>query len=347
MNKKVLSQPAEDSFVEIVALIQSTRTRALQAVNTGLVGLYWQIGETISRKIASAEWGDGVVDELAHYLAKTQPGLQGFTRRNLFRMRQFYEMYCGWPKVSALLTQLPWTHNLIILSQSKRPEEREFYLHMAIQERWSSRELERQFKTALFERAVLNPPKVSPLVRQIHPDAVNIFKDSYVVEFLQLPEGHDEADLHSGLINRLKEFLIELGRDFCFVGSEYPVQVGGRDFALDLLFFHRGLNALVAIELKVGRFEPEHLGKLNFYLEALDRDVRKPHENPAIGILLCATKDSEVVEYALSRSLSPALIAQYETQMPDKQLLAAKLHEFYALNVPDESKDSSLSKGHA
>ena len=128
----------------------------------------------------------------------------------------------------------------------------------------------------------------------------------------------------------LKDFLIELGRDFCFVGSEYPLQVGGRDFALDLLFFHRELNCLVAIELKVGRFEPEYLGKLSFYLEALDRDARKPHENPAIGVLLCASKDDEVVEYALNRSLSPALIAEYKTHLPDKALLQAKLHEAIA-----------------
>ena len=149
---------------------------------------------------------------------------------------------------------------------------------------------------------------------------------------------HDEKDLHLGLLLKLKEFLIELGRDFCFVGSQFPIQVGGRDFALDLLFFHRGLNCLVDIELKVERFEPEHLGKLNFYLEALDRDVRKPHENPPIGILLCASKDAEVVEYALSRSLSPAIIAQYQTQLPDKKLLKAKIHEFYLQNVAEDDE---------
>ena len=183
---------------------------------------------------------------------------------------------------------------------------------------------------------MLTPPKLSPAVREIHGDvAEDYFKDAYWLEFLDLPPDHTEADLHRGLLGQLQTFLIELGRDFCFVGSEFPVQVGGRDFALDLLFFHRGLNCLVAIELKVDRFEPEHLGKLNFYLEALDRDARKPHENPAIGLLLCASKDTEVVEYALSRTLSPALVAQYQTQLPDKQLLAAKLHEFYALNVPD------------
>ena len=165
--------------------------------------------------------------------------------------------------------------------------------------------------------------------------ATGAFKDAYAVEFLNLPVEHTEADLHRGLLGQLRAFLIELGRDFCYVGSKFPLQVGGRDFALDLLFFHRGLNCLVAIELKVERFEPEHLGKLNFYLEALDRDVRKAHENPSIGVLLCASKDSEVVEYALSRTLSPALLAQYQTQLPDKKLLATKLHEFYALNAPE------------
>lgn len=322
-----------DGFGEILGLIASARQRAIQAVNVALIDLYWQVGAVISRKIAAAEWGDSVVNRLAERIAQEHPGLRGFTRPNLFRMRQFYEAYCGDAKVSALLRQLPWTHNLTILSQSKRPEEREFYLRQAIREQWSSRELERQFKAALFERTVLSPPKASPVVRQTHPDALSIFKDSYLVEFLDLPPSHAEIDLHRGLLHRLRDFLIELGRDFCFVGSEFPLQVGNRDFALDLLFFHRGLNCLVAIELKVGRFEPEYLGKLGFYLEALDRDVKKTHENPAIGVLLCASKDDEVVEYALSRSLSPALIAEYQTQLPDKHLLQAKLHEFYQLNA--------------
>lgn len=330
----------QDDFSEITQLIASARQRAVQAVNTTLIELYWQVGQTISHKIAQAEWGDGVVAQLAEHLAHTQPGLRGFTRPNLFRMRQFYETYQADVIVSPLVRQLPWTHNLIILNQSKRPEEREFYLRLAIRERWSKRELERQFKTALFERTVLNPVKVTPLVTQIHPNALSIFKDSYLVEFLDLPESHAEADLQRGLLQRLKDFLIELGRDFCFVGSEYPLQVGGRDFALDLLFFHRGLNCLVAIELKVGRFEPEYLGKLGFYLEALDRDAKKPHEQPAIGVLLCASKDNEVVEYALSRSLSPALIAEYQTQLPDKALLQAKLHEFYLQNAPDEDAEA-------
>jgi len=338
MSKNTVVKTEQPDFSEVVHLIAAARQHAYQAVNTTLIDLYWQVGAYISNKIKAAEWGDGVVDALAKHLALTQPNLKGFTRPNLFRMRQFYETYQGDQIVSALLRQLPWTHNLIILSRSKHPEEREFYLRMAVQEKWSSRELERQFTTALFERVILNPAKVSAVLTQLHPDAINIFKDSYIVDFLNLPEQHSEADLHKGLLTKLKHFLLELGRDFCFVGSEFSVQVGKQDFALDLLFFHRGLNALVAIELKVDKFQPEHLGKLNFYLEALDRDHKKPHENPAIGVLLCASKDDEVVEYALSRSLSPAMIAEYQTQLPDKKLLQAKLHEFYMLNLAQEGE---------
>ena len=322
-------QPEPDGFSEIVALIATSQQNAYRAVNTALIDLYWQVGEYISRKIEAAEWGSGAVENLARFIAHSHPGLRGFSRPNLFRMKQFYEAYRDEVIVSALLRQLPWTHHLIILGQSKRAEEREFYVRMAAKERWSSRQLERQFETALFERVVLSPPKVSAAVRQMHPEAVDVFRDAYNVEFLGLPREHTENDLHHALLNRMKDFLLELGRDFCFIGSEFPVQVGTRDFALDLLFFHRGLNCLVAFELKVQRFEPEHLGKLTFYLEALDRDVRKPHEQPSIGVLLCASKEDKVVEYALSRTLSPALIAEYQTALPDKWLLQAKLQEFY------------------
>lgn len=304
------------AFVAVRSVIQSTRRRASRT--------------TSRRQIESAERGDGVVDGLARYLARTQPGLRGFTRPNLFRMRQFYEAYRDNAIVTALLSQLPWTHHLLILSCGNRPEEREFYVRFAIREKWSSRELERQFRAGLFERTVLNPPQVSSVIRASHPTAVEVFKDAYVLDFLDLPDSHSEADLHRGLLHSLRRFITELGRDLV---------------ALDLLFFHRGLNCLVAIELKAAHFEPEHLGKLNFYLEALDRDVRKPHENRAIGLLLCANKDSEVAEYALSLSLSPAMIAEYATQLPDKRLLQAKLHEFYQLLAPVDAAilDSRVS----
>lgn len=329
--------PLERSFVEVVTMIQTARRRAFLAVNSEMIDLYWRVGEFLDRRIDEAGWGKGTVAQLASFIAHHEPGLRGFSPQNLWRMRQFFKAYDRSPKLSPLVRELPWTHNLIILSQAKRDEEREFYLRVAARERWGKRELERQFRLGAFERAALEKPKLSPAVRALHGAAADVmFKDCYFVEFIDLPESHTEADLHRALLTRLKAFLTELGRDFCFVGSEYPVQVGSRDFAPDLLFFHRGLNCLVAIELKVDRFEPEHLGKLGFYFKALDRDHKKAHENPAIGIPLCASKDNEVVEYALSRSLSPALIAAYETQLPDKQLLAAKLHEFYRLNTPTE-----------
>ncbi len=326
-----MGNDVENSFRQIAELIYQTRQRSLQVINTALIDLYWQVGEYISGKVESAEWGAGVVDQLAKYLIRQMPDLKGFSRPNLFRMQQFYDTYRNEGKVSPLVRQLPWTHNLIIMSRCKQMLEREFYLRLCIEERWSKRELERQLNTSLFERVALNPPNTTTILREVYPTAEHVFKDTYLVDFLNLPESHSEADLQTGLVADLKHFLLELGRDFCFVGEEYLLQVGGRDFHLDLLFYHRELRCLVGFELKIDEFQPEYLGKLEFYLEALDRNVKKIHENPSIGVLLCATKDSEVVEYALSRSLSPALVAEYKIHLPDRTLLQRKLAEFYEL----------------
>ncbi|MCU0784162.1 MAG: PDDEXK nuclease domain-containing protein [Verrucomicrobia bacterium] len=337
--RKKISKPAalqrhEPAFREIIGLIQSARRRAFQAVNTELIELYWRVGEYISRKLATAAWGEGVVEELARYIALHHPELKGFTRTSLFRMRQLHDTYRAHPKVAPLVRQLPWSHNLLILGRCKHAEEREFYLRLASGRNWGRRELERQLDGALFERTILSKPKVSPLVTQLHPEAETIFKDTYLLDFLELPETHSERDLQKALVKNLKQFLIELGPDFCFAGEELRLQVGGQDFYLDLLFYHRSLQFLVAFDLKIRKFEPEHLGKMQFYLEAIDRDVRKAHERPSIGVLLCASKDNEVVKYALSHSMSPALIAEYQTRLPDRRLLQRKLHEFYQLALP-------------
>jgi predicted nuclease of restriction endonuclease-like (RecB) superfamily len=334
----ISTAPHEPEFREVLALIEGARERAFHAVNTELIDLYWRVGGAISRRIAANGWGKSTIASLAYYIRSAQPNLRGFSSQNLWRMRQFFDTYDGYSKLSALLRELSWTCNLLILGRCKTPEEREFYLRLATREKWPSRQLDRQLKARVFERAVLNPPKLSAALRESRPEATEVFKDCYIVEFLQLSAAHSEADLHLGLVARLKDFLSELGRDFCFVGSEYPVQVGGRDFSIDLLFFNRALNSLVAFELKVDEFQPEHLGKLEFYLEALDRDVRKPHEHPSIGVLLCATKDTEVVEYALARALSPALIAEYKTRLPNAALLKRKLHEFYQLALTSSQR---------
>lgn len=335
-------------FAEVIAIIEAARGRAYQAINAELVAHYWELGEYISRKLETAEWGDGVIVALAADLARRYPGMRGYTRPNLFRMRQFYEAYRGNAKVSPLVRQLAWTQHITILSQARPIETREFYVLAAVKERWTKRELERQIKAGAVLRAAASIKKVSPVVRQIHPDATDEFKNAYNVEFLGLAPDHSEADLHGALLRHLGRFLTELGRDFCFVGSEYPVQVGNQDFAIDLVFFHRGLQCLVAFELKVDRFKPADLGQLSFYVEALDRDIKKPHERPSIGVLLCASKDDEVVEYTLARTTSPTLVAEYQTFLPPKEILRAKLHELYAqLTPPADDGSAPEAKKHS
>jgi predicted nuclease of restriction endonuclease-like (RecB) superfamily len=316
-------------FDVVLSYIEAARDRACVAVNRELIDLYWRIGEYIHDRIDANGWGQGTVADLAAYIQIRHPGLRGYSASNLWRMRQFVEAWRAAPKLAPLVRELSWSHNLIILARCPAIEEREYYLRLSVRERWSRRELERGIGSALFERSVLHPPKLAPLVRESHPDADRVFKDAYFVEFLHLPDAHSEADLHTGLRSRLKDFLLELGRDFCFVGSEYPIQVGKRDFFLDLLFFNRALNCLVVFELKIDEFKPEYLGKLEFYLEALDRRMKKAHERPAIGVLLCKTRDDEIVEFALARSQSPALISEYRTRLPNKGLFRRKLQEFY------------------
>ena len=320
--------PMEKQFNEVVQLIKKARIDALKSVNKELIRLYWKVGEYISNKIKNTEWGDFVIDTLAEYILKKHPDLRGYTRRNLYRMKQFYEVYNKNQIVSALLSQISWTNNLLILSKCKADDEREFYIKLAIKERYSSRELERQIDSGYYERTILSK-KVSPVASQIDNNVNPLFKETYILEFLNLPDAFNESDLRSSLIKNFKRFVLEFGRDFAFIGEEYRVQIGNNDYFIDLLFYHRELRCLVAFELKIDDFKPEYLGKLNFYLEALDRDVKKSHENPSVGIILCKTKDSEVVKYALSRNMSPTLIAEYRTKLIDKQLLKKKLKELY------------------
>jgi predicted nuclease of restriction endonuclease-like (RecB) superfamily len=326
---KLDNEPTENTFRELLGHIQQTRQKVFAQANTALMELYWHIGQTISEKVQRAAWGKGVVTELARYIAQHAPDVKGFSDKNLWRMKQFYETYQGDEKLSTLARVLPWTHNTIIFSRCKSAEERAYYLQLTLADRLGKRDLERQIDTAHYERSMVSA-KLSPAVREMNPRIANAFKDNYVLEFLGLPESHSESDLQRALVAHMKAFILELGGDFIFMGEEFRLQVGNQDFFIDLLFYHRGLSALVAFELKIGKFGPEHMGQLNFYLEALDRDVKKPHENPSIGVLLCRDQDNEVVEYALSRNLSPTLIAQYQLQLPDKKLIQAKLHELLA-----------------
>lgn len=333
----------KNNFSEVIARIETAKNRAFSKVNDELILLYWDIGHMISYKLANSEWGNKVVDELAFFIKNNYPEIKGFTRRNLYRMKQFYETYKDEEIVAPLVTQLSWTNNLTILSKAKTIEEKEFYIRLAIKERYSKRELERQIESSVFERTMLGQ-KTTGIISELVPQNIDgQFKDTYMLEFLDLPTDFDEIDLHKSLIMHLKDFLMELGAGFSFIGSEYKVQVGNHDYFIDMLFYNRNMQCLVAIELKVVEFRPEYLGKINFYLEALDRDVKMEHENPSIGILLCKSKDDEVVEYALSRSVSPTVIADYETKILGKDLLKQKLHEWTELYIESvEIKEEGL-----
>ena len=324
---KAIKQNNSD-FPEILAIIEDGRSRAFQAINVALIETYWAVGSYLSCKVAVSGSGKGVIRELANWLITNAPEVRGFSASNLWRMMQFYDTYAGNERLAPMVRALSWSKNLLILGQCKTLEEKEFYLLSSTRANWSKRELQSQIERSSFERTMLADLKLAPPVRHLHQDVVGTFKDTYLLDFLNLPEPHLEADLQTALLHNLRKFLLELGDGFAFVGEKVRIQVGNRDFELDLLFYHRDLQCLVAFELKTGQFEPSHLGQLSFYLEALDRDRKRPHENPSIGVLLCRRKDDEVVEYSLSRNLSPALVAEYETKMIPRQILREKLHEW-------------------
>lgn len=373
-----MSKIQNPEFGDIVKLIQEAQGRVRQFANTALVTLYFDIGKTVSEKVAQGTWGQSTVQKLADYIQAEMPTLKSFNRRGLYRMKQFYETYCPGSKfdimlqnitslnienqnskngsappthlnfefvstaltqlknsnnsgnttiVSTVLTQLGWSNHLHILSKTKSAEEKFFYLIQSIKEKYTARELERQIDSGLFERYALSNTKVSAVPTQLPTKINEHLKDIYSLEFLELGDDFSENDLQKSIVKNLKKFILEIGNNFSFVGEEYRVQVANRDYEVDLLFYHRVLQCLVAFELKITDFKPEYLGKMNFYLEALDRDHKQPHENPSIGIILCKSKDDEIVEIAMSRSLSPTKVAEYTTKLIDKKLLQAKLHE--------------------
>lgn len=323
----------DKGFAQVAALIDSARENAFRKVNEELILMYRNVGKILSEKAKDATYGDGYVDSLASYIQENFPGIKGFNRRGLYRMKQFYELYAGNENVSPLVTQLSWTNHLLIMSGCKSDEEREFYIMLSVKECYTKRQLERQIDSGYYERYMLSKDKLLP---EKVKSELNPFLDSYVVEFLDLPSGFLEKDLRKGLIAGMKQFILEIGRDFTFIDEEYAITVGGEDFRIDLLFYHRTLRCLVAMELKIGKFKPEYVSKMDFYLEELDRQVKKPDENPSVGLILCASKNDEVVEYAMSRTMSPMMVSRYQLQLPDREVLRKKLQEL--ANIPQNEE---------
>lgn len=300
-------------LAEVRARIQDAQYAALRAVNKELVGLYWDIGRLILERQQSEGWGKAVVEQLAADLQASFPGTGGFSASNLWRMKGFFETYNVTEKLAPLVREIGWSHNLIILERCKDAQEREFYLRMTRKFGWSKKVLIHQIENQSYEKSLLGQTNfdktLSPALRAQAKLAV---QDEYAFDFLELSAQHSERELERALIARIEEFLRAMGGMFSFMGSQYRLEVEGKEFFIDLLLFHRRLRTLVAIELKIGEFEPEFVGKMQFYLAALDAQVRQEDENPSIGIILCKEKKRTIVEYALRDARKPIGVATYE-----------------------------------
>ncbi|OIO03771.1 DUF1016 domain-containing protein [Candidatus Desantisbacteria bacterium CG_4_10_14_0_8_um_filter_48_22] len=337
MGKTLDTDKGYNKFInEIIAEIKRSRHKAYQIINKQTVDVYLFIGRNIYEKVEIAKWGEGTVERLSNDLQKAFPDMKGFSKENLWRMKKLFETYKDCPKLSPLVTELSWSHNLTILFQTKSIEEREFYLKTCVNEKWSRRELERQIDSSLYERFILSKKTVGLILKtgEIQPESQ--FKDDYMLDFLGLKNKFSEKDFRAAIIQNLKQFFLEFGKYFSFVGEEYTLTVGNEDYKIDLLFYHRFLQCLVAVELKIGKFKPEYVGKMQFYLTALDEKIRLNNENPSVGLILCKSKDEEVVRIAMGKAMAPVKVATYKTKIIDKKLLQQKLH---SLPFPKENKD--------
>ncbi len=299
-------------LAEVKKRVRSAQYEALKAVNKELVALYWDIGKLIAVRQTNADHGAAIAEQLAADLRQEFPGVSGYSRRNVFYMREFYLAYCDLPKVQPLVAQIGWTHNLIILQRCKDPLEREFYIRMTRKFGWSKNVLVHQIENQSYEKTLLGQTNFDKtLTPSQRAQAKLAVKDEYTFDFLEMGEEHSERELERALIARIENFLRAMGGLFAFVGSQFRLAVDDKEYFIDLLLYHRRLKCLVAIELKIGEFQPEFVGKMQFYLAALDRQVREEGENSSIGIILCKEKNRTVVEYALHDARKPIGVATY------------------------------------
>lgn len=321
MSKLFNTEDGYDSFLQdLKQRIRTAQVRAALAVNRELVLLYWQIGKEILARQQQQGWGAKVVDRLAKDLQKEFSDMKGFSSRNLKYMRAFAEAYPDEQIVQGVLAQITWYHNIAILEKLKSLEERLWYAQKTVEQGWSRNVLVLQIESELFQRqgnAVTNfeqtlPPSQSDLVRQI-------VKDPYCFSFLTIEEEQSERELEKSLIDHIRDFLMELGVGFAFLGSQYPIEVSGKEYRLDLLFYHVKLHCYVVIELKTGEFEPEFSGKMNFYVSAVDNLLKSDRDEATIGIILCKSKDKTTVEFALQGMQKPIGVATFQLKrdLPD------------------------------
>jgi predicted nuclease of restriction endonuclease-like (RecB) superfamily len=299
-------------LAEVKERVRAAQYAALRAVNRELVGLYWDIGRILSQRRGQGSWGKAVVERLARDLQSDFPGMQGFSASNLWRMKLFHETYVDSPKLAPLVREIGWSHNIIVLERCSASREREFYIRMTRKFGWSKNVLALQIENQSYQKTLLGQTNFDKaLMPALRAQAKLAVKDEYTFDFLELGDEHSERELERALIDRVEHFLREMGGLYAFLGSQFRLEVGGEEFFIDLLLYHRGLRCLLAIDLKVGAFKPEHIGKMQFYLTALDRQVRRSGENSSIGLILCREKNRTIVEYALHDARKPIGVATY------------------------------------
>jgi predicted nuclease of restriction endonuclease-like (RecB) superfamily len=325
-------------LLELKTRIHSAQQRASMSVNRELLGLYWQIGRDILARQAQQGWGAKVIERLAHDLRTEFPQMKGFSPRNLKYMRSFADAWPNEAIVQEVLAQLPWYHQLALLDKLSDAPTRIWYAQKAIANNWSRNILVMQIETRLIERQGHAVTNFETCLPKPHSDlALESIKDPYRFDFLGLTEEAQERDIEGALVKHVTDFLLELGAGFAFVGRQVVLQVGEEEFYIDLLFYHLKLRCYVVIELKAGKFKPEHLGQLGFYMTAIDRQMKSEHDNATIGLLLCKTKDKVVAEYALGDTTQPMGIAEYklsaalpttlQTQLPSIEAIERELQK--------------------
>ena len=377
MESKNIIHSQEHQFGEVVDIILQHRSRASRAVNEEMLLTAWNVGSYVSGKLKSEEWGSKVVTQLSEYIRSHRPDLKGYSRSSIYNMVMFYDEYSSeafrntvqqffsngivqtesaqltasndeivQPKTGqfmSLLNLTTLTNHVEILCRCRSQEERLFYILYAHKEHLVKRELQRCISNQTYATLLGNKSNISKGMLEVYPDAPIMFKDTLFVDFLGLPQKHSETRLRNGLIEHMKQFILELGKDFIFMDQEYRLNVGTSTYKADLLFFHRGLQALVAVELKKTKFHPKDLGQLEFYLEALDRDVKRSNENPSIGIILCPESDRVVVEYAMNRCMSPTMIAEYKRILIPQERMQEQLKEFCNFFMKNEKQQEILN----
>ena len=332
--------PTQQQFIaDTKEKVRLAQYEALKSVNTYLIHLYWELGKSISEK-QSEGWGKAIVPTLSKELQKEFPKMTGFSPTNLWYMVQFYLEYHADPNLQPLVGEISWSKHLIILSKCKDNQERQFYTLATKKFGWTKDVLIHQVENKTFEKYLLNQTNFDQVLpEKIAKQAYLAVKDHYTFDFLNLNEEHLESELEQALLNNIRNFLLEMGSDYTFVGNQYNIFVGEKLYKIDLLLFHRKLQSLIAIDLKIGEFEPEHKGKMEFYLCVLNDTVKLPHENPAIEIIICKSKNRTVVEYSLKTATLPIGVATYNTSndlpsaykslLPSPELISQKLSEFF------------------